>query len=386
MPAGYWPSGIALLRVRLTDVRIVALGIALCLGTVAMSQTLVSPDVHPDKTVTFRFVAPKADKVELDLEGTDAQPMTKGSDGVWTLTTQVLEPDIYGYSFSVDGQGCLDPHNSSIKPNLIWLSNMVTVPGDPARDWEVQDVPHGEVRHHFYKSGIIGDQRDYFVYTPPGYRDTDHHKYPVLYLLHGYSDTANGWTEVGKANVIMDNLIAQGKITPMIVVMTLGYGVPDFASPHRPGFSDRSVVKQNYDRYRDALFQEVIPAVQKDYRTYTDAHHRAMAGLSMGGAETLYTSLNNLDKFEYVGAFSSGGLGNDFDAEFPGLTAEKANGALKLLWISCGRDDGLMTFNRQLVTWLKGKNILCKQIETPGRHAWMVWRRDLIDFSQLIFK
>jgi enterochelin esterase-like enzyme len=362
------------------------IAIGLSLGSNAMSQALVSPEVHPDHSVTFRFKDPGATKVELELEGADGAPMEKGADGVWTITTKPLAPDIYGYSFSADGEGFLDPHNPSIKPNLIWVGNMVTVPGDPPQAWEVQDVPHGTVHHHFYKSAIIGDQRDYFVYTPPGYKESDHKKYSVLYLLHGYSDTADGWTAVGKANVILDNLIAQGKTVPLIVVMTLGYGVPDFASPHRSGFSDPNIVKQNYDRYRDALFNEVIPAVEHEYKAYTDAKHRAMAGLSMGGAETLYTSLNNLDKFAYVGAFSSGGLGSDFAAEFPNLAGQAVNTSLKQLWISCGTEDGLIQFNRQLIGWLKSKGVNCTQVETPGRHAWMVWRRDLIEFSQLLFK
>jgi len=312
--------------------------------------------------------------------------MTKGMNGVWTITTKPLAPDIYGYSFLADGETRLDIHNPAMKPNLIWVGNMVTVPGNPPEPWEVQHVPHGQLHRHFYKSGIIGDERDYFVYTPPGYQPTKGNKLPVLYLLHGYSDMANGWTAVGMAHVILDNMIASGKTKPMVVVMTLGYGVPDFASPLRAGFRDPNIVNQNYDRYRKALMEEVIPAVQKEYRVSSKRSDRAIAGLSMGGAETLWVGLNRLEDFSYVGAFSSGGLPNNLETDFPKFDGAKVNKSLKVLWVSCGVDDGLIGFNRGLVTWLKLKSAKVQVHETPGRHAWMVWRRNLIEFSQLLFK
>jgi len=357
----------------------------LTLGVIAQGP-IVSPEVHLDRTVTFRYRDPGAAKVELGLEGADGVPMSKGANGVWTYTTKPLAPDIYGYSFSADGEGRFDIHNPLIKPNLIYIGNMVVVPGDPPEPWEVQHVPHGELHRHFYRSGVIGDERDYFVYTPPGYSPTSRTKYPVLYLLHGYSDMANGWTSVGMAHVIMDNLIAAGKTKPMIVVMTLGYGVPDFASPVRSGFRDPTIINRNYDNYMKALLGEVIPSVEKDYRASSDRKQRAIAGLSMGGAETLWVGLKNLDKFSYVGAFSSGGLPGNLDGDFPGFDGAKVNKALKVLWVSCGTDDGLIGFNRGLVTWLKGKNVKVDIHETPGRHAWMVWRRNLIEFSQLLFR
>jgi enterochelin esterase family protein len=354
-------------------------------STTAMAQTrFVSPEVHQDNTVTFRLKDLNAAKVGLSVEGFDAVPMTRGPGGIWTATTAQLAPDIYGYSFTVDGEPRLDPHNSSIKPNLIWQSNMVFVPGSPPEAWEVQNVPHGMVHHHFYHSNVIGDDRDYFVYTPPGY-SAGRSKLPVLYLLHGFSDTASGWTEVGKANVILDNLIATGRAKPMVIVMTLGYGVSDCATGGR-NFADRTRTKRNYDKYRDALFTEVMPAVARDYRVSTDRVSTAIAGLSMGGAESLYVGLKNLDKFAWVGAFSSGGLGENFDEEFPGLSGATANRRLKLLFVSCGTSDGLITFNRHLVTWLNGKKVNNTAVETSGRHAWMVWRRNLIALSERLFK
>jgi len=250
----------------------------------------------------------------------------------------------------------------------------------------VTSVPHGIVHHHFYKSATIGDDRDYFVYTPPGYSPTSRQRYPVLYLLHGFSDMASAWTEVGKANLILDNLISQGKVKPMLIVMPLGYGIPDFASRTGTGFREPDRTKRNYENYRRALLEEVIPQVERDYRVSSDREHRAIAGLSMGGAESLFVGLNDLDRFSYVGAFSSGGLGNEFDQTFPGLTGASANGRLHLLWIACGKDDGLVKFNRDLVKWLKGKGVQLTEVETWDRHEWPVWRRNLITFTEQIFQ
>lgn len=361
-----------------------------CMATLSTSAEptqarIVSPEVHPDRTVTFRLRATNAQKVEVGVEGYDNAAMTKGSDGVWSYTSPPLAADIYGYAFTVDGTTTLDPNNPLRKPNLIWQSNMVLVPGNPPEAWEVQDVPHGEIHRHFYRSKVIGDQRDFFVYTPPGYDRKARRKLPVLYLLHGFSDTADGWTAVGKANVIIDNLIAQGKAKPMLIVMTLGYGVPDFASPDLSSFRSPDRVKQNYDRYRDALFTEVIPTVEMAYGTATDKANRAIAGLSMGGAESLYVGLNAMDKFGSIGAFSTGGLAQSPEANFPSLKADDVN-KLRLLYISCGTEDGLIGMNRGLRDWLAGKGAKFEYVETPGRHAWMVWRRNLIAFTSKIFR
>lgn len=347
---------------------------------------MVSPEVHPDRSVTFRFRDPGAAKVELDLEGRDPVAMTKDDAGVWTCTTEPLRPDLYGYAFSADGEVRLDPLNYLRKPNLIWQSNMVLVPGSPPEPWEVQHVPHGTVDHHFYRSGIIGDERDYFVYTPPGYSVHGHERYPVLYLLHGFSDTAEGWTAVGQANFILDNLIAQGRVKPMLVVMPLGYGVPGFASPFGQNFRDHDLNLRNFSNFRRALIEEVVPQVEHEYRVQNDQKHRAIAGLSMGGAESLFVGLNNVDKFAYVGAFSSGGLPGSADTAFSDLTSHEANSHLKLLWIACGKQDGLITFNRSLVKALRDKGVQLTAVETEGRHEWPVWRRNLVSFATQLFK
>lgn len=342
---------------------------------------LVSPEVHADRTVTFRLRAPNAQKVTVDFENSGNLPMTKGADGVWTVTSKPVPPDLYGYTFQVDGVANYDPQNPVTKPNLIYVANQVEVLG--GQPWEVTDVPHGEVHEHFYRSAVVGDQRDYFVYTPPGYRQGKG-KLPVLYLLHGFSDTAIGWTAVGRANVILDNLIAQGKAKPMIVVMPLGYGVSDFVLSSQPRNRERSTA--NVAKFREALLTEVLPQVEKNYRISAKREDRAIAGLSMGGAESLLTGLNNVDKFAYVGAFSAGGFpANQPEEVLPKFDA--ATGAkLKVFWMACGTEDGLIGFQRGFATWVRGKGIKMETKETPGGHQWPLWRRNLAEFSQMIFK
>ena len=350
---------------------------------------VLSPEVHPDHRVTFRFRDPNATATALELEGRqEPLPMQEDEQGVWSLTTEPLEPDFYGYSFVADGVHLIDPSNPLMKPNLLSPRSMVHVPGPASLPWEVNDVPHGVIHHHFYRSSIVGDQRDYYVYTPPDYNPCGKKRYPVLYLLHGYSDDASAWTAVGRANVILDNLIAEGKAKPMIVVMPLGYGAPEIVARTAvfgSVFRDASLRQRNYDRFRDALLQEVIPAVESAYRVSAGRTSRAIAGLSMGGAESLFVGLNNLDRFAWVGAFSSGGLGEDYAKIFPGLDS-KANSQLRLLWISCGRDDRLFEPNQKLRDWLRSRQIRLDWIETPGMHAWMVWRRNLASFAPLLFQ
>jgi len=348
---------------------------------------LITPEVHSDNSVTFRFRAPNAQEVKLTREGTpEPLPMRKDDAGVWTVNTAPLPPDYYGYSIVVDGQRSIDPYNSLLKPNLLSTENMVHVQGPPSLPWELNDVPHGEVHHHLYRSAVANDDRDFYVYTPPGYDPAAKKTYPVLYLLHGYSDDASGWTAVGRANIILDNLVAQGKTKPMIVVMPLGYGTMEMIRVGWGGiFNHPEVREQNLSKFREALLTEVMPKVESEYRITKDRNSRAIAGLSMGGSESLLTGLNNLDKFAWVGAFSAGGLPDPFDKDFPGLDAS-ANQKLHLLWVACGTEDRLITANRNLRDWLKTKGIQHTDVETPGMHTWMVWRRNLAEFSGLLFR
>jgi len=346
---------------------------------------LVSPEVHSDNSVTFRFHAPNAIEVKLEREGAEPVPMQKDEQGVWSVTTAPLNPDYYGYSFIADGVRMMDPLNSLLVPNLLTPANAVHVPGPASLPWEVSDVPRGEVHHHFYKSAVADDQRDYYVYTPPGYDPAARTTYPVLYLLHGFSDDAGGWTAVGHANVIFDNLIAQGKAKPMIVVMPLGYGTMEMIRLGWGAPRPAEVRDKNRSDFQKALLTEVMPKVESEYRVAKDRSSRAIAGLSMGGSESLSTGLNHLDKFAWIGAFSAGGLPEPFDKDFPDLDA-KANQQIRLLWIACGTEDRLITANRNLREWLKSKGVEHTDIETPGQHTWMVWRRNLAEFAGLLFR
>ena len=346
---------------------------------------VVSPEVHPDHSVSFRLRAPGAKEVQLDLEGAKPVPMQKNEEGVWEKTTDALEPDFYGYGFIADGVHQIDPSNSLLKPNLLSPSSEVHVPGPASLSWEENDGPHGILHHHFYKSGVVGDQRDFYVYTPPHYDPRSETKYPVFYLLHGFSDDASGWTSVGRANVILDNLIAQGKARPMIIAMPLGYGAPEMLTYGFGAFSHEELRDRNFRKFTDALLKEVMPQVESNYSVRKDRESRAIAGLSMGGSESLLTGLNHLDQFAWIGAFSSGGLSEKFDTEFPSLDS-KANSQVRLLWIACGTEDRLIDINRKFRDWLKSKGVQHVDIETPGAHTWMVWRRNLTTFASLLFK
>src|SRR6266849_3504936 len=255
-------------RILFTLVMLFTAATATC--QVARSQTppppLVSPDLHPDNTVTFHFRAPNAKEVAVQIEGSAKPvPMQKDDQGVWSVTTDPLTPDYYGYSFIADGVGLLDPSNYRTKPNFLYRANELYVPGPASLSWESSDVPHGEIHHHFYKSGVVGDDRGYFVYTPPGYDPRGKQTYPVLYLLHGYSDDASAWTAVGRANVILDNLIARGKAKPMLIVMPLGYGAPEILLPSSGGLHTPGIRQLNFDRFRETLLTEVVPRVEAEY-------------------------------------------------------------------------------------------------------------------------
>jgi enterochelin esterase-like enzyme len=347
--------------------------------------SLVSPEVHADRSVTFRFRAPNAKEVQLELEGAELAPMQRDAQGVWSVTTAPLSPDYHGYSFVADGVRSIDPENPLLVPNLLTTGNAVHVPGSSSLPWELNDVPHGVVHHHFYRSAVAGDDRDYYVYTPAGYDPTSRKTYPVLYLLHGYSDDASGWSAVGRANVILDNLTAQGRAKPMIVVMPLGYGTMELVRRGWSAWGNTNLRDRNFQNFREALLTEVMPRVEGEYRITKERNSRAIAGLSMGGSESLLTGLNNLDKFSWIGAFSSGGIPADFEKDFPSLDA-KANQQLHLLWIACGTEDHLIKINRDFRAWLKTKGVKATEIETPGVHTWMVWRRNLVEFAPLLFR
>jgi enterochelin esterase family protein len=361
------------------------LALAVAISSPVFAQLVISPEVQSDGRVTFRLVAPNATKVQVQCESLKSVPMEKDDKGVWSSTTPPLEPDYYGYTFNVDGVRVIDPNNALMKYNLLGTESEVHVPGPLSLPWEVNDVPRGVIHRHTYKSASANDERAYFVYTPPGYNAATRKKYPVLYLLHGYSDDATAWWSVGQANVILDNLIAQGKAKPMVVVMPLGYGTMEIVHRGWSRVSQPDIWNRNARQFRATLLDEVLPQVEKNYRVATDRKSRAIAGLSMGGAESLTVGLNNLDKFAWIGAFSSGGVQTNYAETFPKLDSS-ANNQLHVLWISCGKDDGLFKPNRRLVEWLDSKGIKNSWNEVPGVHSWRVWRRNLANFVPLLFQ
>ncbi len=348
-----------------------------------LALAVESPEVHSDGTVTFRLSAPKAREVQLHCEAVRDSAMSKGTNGDWTFTTKALEPDIYTYTFEVDGVRMTHPGNPFLKYNLLNSESQVEVPGPASLPWQIADVPRGELHRHFYTSAVCGDRRDYIVYTPPGYKPTSFKRYPVLYLLHGFSDDTTAWTEAGRANVILDNLIADGQARPMIVVMPLGYG--DMAVLRsRDGPIGQAIRKRNLEKFTEALLTEVIPAVQSEYRVSKDRRSRAIAGLSMGGEESLLVGLNHLDQFSWTGAFSSGTITN-YSTTFPKLDAG-VNKKLRLLWIGCGNDDRLLGNNQRFCDWLQSEGVRFTWVELPGQHSYRVWRRDLAQFVPLLFR
>jgi enterochelin esterase family protein len=277
----------------------------------------------------------------------------------------------------------IDPNVHHLVPNNQSQGGLFIVPGSPAQPWEETDVPHGVIHRHFYSSKIAGDRRDFYVYTPPNFDPKAKTTYPVLYLLHGYSDMSNAWVAMGRANFILDNLIAEGKAKPMIVVMPLGYGTPKMLD--LPSDFEHNELRQtNIERFADVLLTELIPQVERDYPVEKNLDSRAIAGLSMGGAETYYTGLNHLDRFGWIAPMSAA-VYADPEKMLASLDAKQA-AKLKLLWIACGKEDGLLEANHKLEAWFTSKRIKFTTVETNGAHTWQVWRRDLITLAPLLFR
>jgi enterochelin esterase family protein len=361
----------------------------------ALAQAPVPPAplgavVNSDHSITFRLQFPGAKQVSV---ATDAllQPlqMTQQAGGLWSATTPPLKPERYGYTFVVDGVRMLDPLNRDVHPNFLDLYSDILVPGDPPAPWELIDIPHGAVTRHIFTTKIgvhyPGNQTAYVVYTPPGYDPNRKGGYPILYLMHGFTDTEEGWTRAGKADLMLDRMIAEGKIVPMIVVMPRGYGDFDIVSHGHNAFGDPDISRRNIQLFTQTVIDEIIPAVERDYNVAKGRDNRAVAGLSMGGQESLTLGLTHPELFAWVGAMSAGlPRKADFDALFPGVNASQPH--LSLLWIACGTDDSLITPNRALVAWARQKGLSPVPIETPGGHAFPVWRDNLLTLAPLLFR
>ena len=347
-----------------------------------------STQVNADRSVTFRYRDPAAGRVELALEGLPRPiPMAKDATGTWSVTTAPLAPEIYGYHFEADGQQRIDPANTRTTTNLVDLENLITVPGDKPQPWEPTNIPHGTVHHHTYTTATVlnlpDNQSEFYVYTPPGYSSSAKQPYPVLYLLHGWSDDASGWTVVGQAHYIFDSLIAEGRIKPMVVVMPLGYGNMTFGRSFE-GWQNPAAIEQNTSLFTQALLTEIIPQVEATYNVSHKREDRAIAGLSMGGLESLTIGLSHPDQFAWVGGFSSAVQGLDAAQQLASLNPKTAD--LRLLWIACGSDEPLLKPNREFIVWLRTKGMSVTPFEAPGMHTWMVWRNDLIHFAPMLFQ
>jgi len=324
-----------------------------------------SPEVQADRQVTFRLQAAKAGEVWVNGQWPNGRTaMSKGPDDVWSVTVGPVEPGVWEYSFQVDGLTMIDPHNPDIKPMRQPRTSILHLPSDPPALHDFQDVPHGVVRQHAYYSKSLKRLRELCVYTPPGYDQQTRAKFPTLYLQHGSGDNQATWMKHGKAHWILDNLIAQGRAKPMIIVMMDGHA----ATPgDPPGRGD------NTRLFEQDLMEDVMPFIEANYRVEPGAENRAIVGLSMGGGQSLTIGLNHLDVFSWVGGFSAS-VPRAENIASPLAGPESTNKKLKLLWIGCGKDDFLLKRNEEFLSTLKQNNIRHEWHLSEGGHSWPVWR------------
>ena len=356
---------------------------------------VVSPEVAEDRKVTFRIQAPKASEVTVrgDWMTGPAEKLAKDDNGLWSVTVGPLAPDFYSYAFSIDGVKTLDPRNASVKQGINSLDNMFFVPGEGAEFQENQLVPHGQIRQVWYRSNTLESQRRMHVYTPPGY-DQGAERYPVLYLLHGGGDEDSGWSTIGRAGFIVDNLIAAGNARPMLVVMPNGSlprptNMPQVTPGTPPSPEAATAMAALQDRFTNELMKEIIPLVEKQFRVVADKDHRAIAGLSMGGGQTLRVVTTNSDKFAYAAVWSAGIGRNAEDwekrnADFLGKS-DAINQSLKLFSISVGDADFALNGSKALAEVLSKHNIKNELKITGGGHTWINWRQYLRDLTPRLF-
>lgn len=346
-----------------------------CIGSFAQQRppSISSPDVHPDNRVTFRYYSRTAQSVLLSGEFLNApQAMTKDTGGVWTVTVGPVKPDIYPYLFIVDSVRMADPNNTYLFANERFKRSIVDIPGNTALIHSLQSVPHGKISYRYYKSSTLGTTRELLVYTPPGFNASSKIKYPVLYLIHGGSDTEETWIKVGRANFIADNLIAQKKAVPMIIVMPYGNvrpaPMPDFTKD---------------------MMNDIIPFIESNYPVLTDSKNRAVAGFSVGGGQTLNIGLTNLNKFAYVCSYAPFTQTEEFQKNFGSNYAPNAadvNKQLKLFSIYVGTEDFLYEPVKKNIAMFESKGIKLKSYIVPGGHTWMNCKQYLATTLQEIFK
>ncbi len=345
------------------------------------------PKISPDLRVTFQIKAPSAQKVEV-MPGGGANGLGKGpfemqraADGTWSATVGPAQPGFHYYWFLVDGVPANDPSSETY---FGWgrQSSGLEVPDAALDFYDGKDVPHGDVHIHWYRAATTGQMRRVYVYTPPGYDANPKRRYPVLYLQHGAGESERGWTAQGRANFILDNLIASGKATPMIIVMENGYA-------SKPGVPPASGQLRGNEAFGEVVIRDLIPEIHRSYRTRPDRTQRAIAGLSMGGGQAMNVGLANLDTFSSIGCFSGAVARNlDIKTSFGGVFADPAafNKRVSLLWIGCGREDSLMAGSRALHEALEGAGVQHVWWEGAGLHEWQVWRKHLYEFAQQVFR
>ena len=355
---------------------------------------VVSPEIHADKTITFRYLAPSAKDVKLSAQFLKSQlPMTKDSLGIWSATVSSVKPDIYPYSFNVDGITVMDPANVDFFPNERFKASLVDVPGDTPLIHSLRDVPHGTVTYDYYPSleGTIGS---FVIYTPPGYDKNTTQKYPVFYLISGTTDTEETFFKVGRTNFILDNLIHEGKAKPMIIVMPYGNTVARIAEQKGAAKPADPISREGADGVNRArlfetdLLTKVIPYVDQNYRTLNNRENRAIGGFSRGGGQTLRAAFGNLDKFAWVCCYSAYLSTPEMEKSFRNIYEKPAqtNKNLRLLWVSVGNEDFLYNQTVEFMDFLKAKNVHFNSLVTPEGHTWMNVKKYVAESAQLLFK
>jgi enterochelin esterase family protein len=349
------------------------------------------PQILPDGKVIFQVNAPQAKNVQVDLG--KMYDMQKDDKGIWKVTTDPQVPGFHYYSLVIDGFRFSDPASESFY-GTGRMSSAIDIPEPGADFYTVKDVPHGDIRHKYYFSKVTGTWRSLNIYTPPGYDNSGKEQYPVLYIQHGGGEDERGWAIQGKTDIILDNLIAEGKAKPMIVVIPNG-------NVSRPGTAAGGYNDEAMAVFKDELVDNIIPFIEKNYRVKPGAENRAVSGLSMGGGQAFYTGLRNTDVFANVGVFSTGlfggigqpgggGTARAFDAEatIPGLLTNSAlfNKKLKVFYISVGEQDPRIEPTKKLIQTFRDKGLNVEFASFPGAHEWQVWRKSLHDFAQRIFK
>lgn len=371
------------------------------------AQQIISPEVHENHTVTFRFNAPDAKSVQVTgdflptekietpmgkMDGPGKAALAKDDKGIWTFTSEPLSSELYSYSFIVDGLTAIDPNNPFLNRDVASVTNIFIVGGGQADLYKVNDAPHGTVSERWYNSPGLGMDRRLTIYTPPGYENSKE-KYPVLYLLHGAGGDEEAWMTLGRASQILDNLIAQGKANPMIVVMPNGNVTQDAA----PGEGSDGFYKPEFmapktmDGTYEANFKDIIAFVESNYHVKADKADRAIAGLSMGGFHSMHISRYYPNTFDYVGLFSAalmpredatGQVYNDID----GTLKKQMENGYRLYWIGIGKTDFLYDANKEFRQKLDAMGMKYSYTETDGGHIWRNWRIYLSDFVPLLFK